>query len=78
MRKSQKVNFLLEKEVTEELQKLVPAGQRSKVVNLALKKELQRLKRKQATEKLLELRQQGRKINMAEIVEILRTTREKQ
>jgi hypothetical protein len=77
MAKSQRVNFLLDKEVTKELQTLVPAGQRSKVVNLAIKKELARIKRQTATEKLLKLRQEGPKLSLIEIVKSLKSDRER-
>lgn len=73
--KLKKMNFLLEEDVIQELQALIPRGKKSKVVNEALKKELLRLKRQKNTEKLLKLRRQGAKVKMSEIVESLRTDR---
>lgn len=51
-----KVNFILEDKVEEELRNSVPPRQRSKLVNEAIKKELLRLKRATATEKLFIIR----------------------
>jgi len=73
--KTVKLNFLLEAGVSRDLHAMVPAGQRSKVVNAAVKKELLRIKRRATTEKLLELRDKGPKVAMAEIVEALRADR---
>ena len=74
--KLKKMNFLLEEDVVQELQTLIPRGKKSKVVNEALKKELLRLKRQKNTERLLKLRQRGTKVKMSEIVESLKADRE--
>jgi hypothetical protein len=73
--KAVKLNFMLDSKVADELNAVVPAGQRSKVVNAAVKKELLRIKRRATAEKLAELRGQVPKISMAEIVEQLRADR---
>jgi hypothetical protein len=73
--KAVKLNFMLETAVADELNSVVPAGQRSKVVNAAVKKELLRIKRRATTEKLAELRGKAPKVSMAEIVEHLRADR---
>lgn len=73
--KAVKLNFLVEAGVSRELHELVPAGQRSKVVNAAIKRELLRLKRRMATEKLLELRAQGPGVTMDEIVAAINADR---
>lgn len=51
-----------------ELDKLVPAGKKSKVINEALRRELLRIKRRDVTEKLLALKAKGPKIPQEEIV----------
>ena len=53
---ARKLNFMISLDVAEELESLVPHGQRSKVVSEAIRKELVRYKRWQVTEKLLALR----------------------
>lgn len=50
---ARKLNFLIEEGVCRDLEKLVPAGKRSRVVNEALRKELELLRRKSAVEQLL-------------------------
>lgn len=50
---ARKLNFLIEEGVCKEMERLVPAGKRSKLVNDALRKELELLRRKSAVEQLL-------------------------
>jgi hypothetical protein len=50
---ARKLNFLIEEGVCRDLERLVPAGKRSKMVNEALRKELELLRRKSAVEQLL-------------------------
>ena len=38
---AKKINFMIEDEVRKELETLIPSGQRSRIVNEALKKELE-------------------------------------
>jgi hypothetical protein len=45
---ARKLNFLIEEGVCRDLERLVPAGKRSRMVNEALRKELERLRRKSA------------------------------
>jgi len=71
---SRKVNFMINDDVRKEFERLVPSGERSKVVNEALKKELNFIKRKRLTERLLLLRsKQGLSTN--EIVAALKKDR---
>ncbi len=49
-----KINFFVDEDIRKELEAMVTAGQKSKVINDALRKELLRIKREKATEKLLE------------------------
>jgi hypothetical protein len=50
---ARKLNFLIEESVCRDLESLVPAGKRSRLVNEALRKELELLRRKSAVEQLL-------------------------
>lgn len=50
---ARKLNFLIEEGVCRDMERLVPAGKRSKMVNEALRKELELLRRKSAVEQLL-------------------------
>ena len=73
--KVKRINFLLEEKLSKELDSLVPHGQRSRVVNEALKKELLKLKREKATEKLMKIRSKGHKVSIEEITEVLKKDR---
>lgn len=59
---SRKLNFMIDNDVADELEKLVPAGQRSKVVTQAIIHELALQRRKSITSRLLELRLQNPQI----------------
>jgi hypothetical protein len=59
---SRKLNFMIDNDVADELEKLVPAGQRSKVVTQAIIHELALQRRKSITSRLLELRLQSPQI----------------
>ena len=50
---ARKLNFLIEEEICREMERIVPTGKRSRVVNDALRKELELLRRKSAVEQLL-------------------------
>ena len=76
MRKtSRKPNFLIEEDISRDLDNLVPAGQRSKVVNAALRKELELIRRKIALEKLHSILSAGKRFSNHEIVEGLASDR---
>ena len=51
-----KINFFVEEDIRKVLDELVPDGQKSKVINEALRKELLRIKREKATGKLMALK----------------------
>jgi hypothetical protein len=73
---AKKVNFMINDDVRKEFERLVPSGERSKVANEALKKELNSIKRKRLTEILLLLRsKQG--LSTHEIVAALKKDRKK-
>ena len=71
---SKKVNFMINDAVRREFECLVPPGERSKVVNEALKKELISIKRKRLTERLLLLRS-GNILSTGEILGALKKDR---
>ena len=70
-----KINFFVEEDIRKELDALVPDGQKSKVINEALRKELLRIKREKATEKLMTLKLKGTLVSKKEIVEMLKKDR---
>ncbi|MBI5379630.1 MAG: hypothetical protein HZA23_05685 [Nitrospirae bacterium] len=70
-----KLNFFVEEGVRRELEKLVPAGQKSKIINEALRKELLRIKREKVTAKLLALRPREATFSKREIVAMLKRDR---
>lgn len=75
MSTAKKMLFVLDEEVKKELEDLIPAGQRSRVINEALRKELLLLKRKKATEELLDIASRTRAVSTKEIVAELRKER---
>jgi hypothetical protein len=72
---SRKLNFLIEETVCQDLEKLVPAGKRSKIVNEALRKELDAIRRRRAAEELLASSSKGKKLSNQQIVEKLANDR---
>ncbi|HLG29028.1 MAG TPA: hypothetical protein VI387_02355 [Candidatus Brocadiales bacterium] len=70
-----KLNFFIEEDIRRELDRMVPVGKKSKVINDALRKELLRIKRGEVTEKLLALKAKGPKIRQEELVEELKRDR---
>jgi Arc/MetJ-type ribon-helix-helix transcriptional regulator len=70
------MNFLIEKEVEREMERLVPAGKRSKVVNEALRRQLELMRRKSAASNLLSESAHGRKLSTEAIVAALSRDRE--
>jgi len=50
---SKKLNFLIDEDLCRELEMLIPAGKRSKVVNDALRKELESIRRGKAVDELV-------------------------
>jgi hypothetical protein len=70
-----KVNFILDEDVQAELNALVPARKRSRVVNEALRRELLRRRREVAHERLKEIRRKIEPMGEREIVEAVRRDR---
>lgn len=70
-----KLNFFIEEDIRKDLDSLIPLGQRSRVINDALRKELLRRKREQVTEKLMVLKAKGKRFTKDEIVDALKKSR---
>ncbi len=72
-----KANFFIEEDVRKEMEALVPAGSRTKVINEALRKELLRIKRGRVTERLMELKSKSTSVSPREIVQLLKKDRKR-
>jgi predicted transcriptional regulator len=70
-----KVNVVLDDDVKLELDRLVESGKRSRVINRALRSEIQRLRRRAASERLDELRAATRRVTSADLVKAIRRDR---
>ena len=68
-RNVKKLNFMIEEDIRRELEQLIPAGKRSMVVNDALRKELERIRRKSSIEKLLNSNLKGKRYSNSEIID---------
>ena len=74
---ARKMNFLIEKDVEQEMERLVPPGKRSRVVNEALRRQLELMRRKSAVGDLLsEPSRSYRTLSTAAIVDQLSRDRE--
>lgn len=76
-RSGRKLNFMIRNDVAQELETLVQPGQRSKLVNDAIMRELVQYRRNLQTEKLLELRNKNPKLSTDELLDALRHDRER-
>lgn len=74
-RSSRKMNFLIEETVCRDLTEMIPPGKRSQVVNEALRKELEHIRRRRAVQKLIESSAAMKKFSTREIVEGLTADR---
>jgi len=70
-----KVNIVLDDDVKRELEYLVEAGMRSRVINTALRKELDLIRRKGLSEQLDRLRSKTKPMSTKEIVRLIRRDR---
>jgi hypothetical protein len=77
-RLAKKLNFLIEEAICKDLEQLVPPGKRSQVVNDALRRELERIRRKKAVEELIMSNATMKRLSTAEIVEGLAQDRNSQ
>jgi len=73
---AKRVNFLIEESLSRELAELVPAGKRSQVVNEALRKELEIIRRKAAISRLVS-GSKNKRLSTREIVSALEKDRRK-
>ena len=74
---AKRINFLIEQSVSRELAELVPTGKRSQVVNEALRKELELIRRKKAVSLLVNATSKGKRLSTREIVTALEKDRSK-
>lgn len=72
---ARKLNFMIRNEIARDLEALVPPGERSKIVNEALARELLSIRRRRLTEKLRVLRDSGPSLTTKEIVAMLKKDR---
>ena len=70
-----KVNIVVDDDVKAELETLVEAGSRSRVINSALRKELMQIRRGILTSRLDQLRAKTKPISTKEIVQLIRKDR---
>jgi predicted transcriptional regulator len=70
-----KVNFVLDDDVKSELERLVETGMRSRIINKALRQELQSIRRQEASKRIDALRQKSKPVVSSEIVRLVRRDR---
>jgi hypothetical protein len=66
---------MIDERIARELEELVPPGKRSKVVGEAIVKELAAIRRRQLTERLMELRRKSPVATTEELVDAVRKDR---
>jgi Arc/MetJ-type ribon-helix-helix transcriptional regulator len=72
---SSKVNVVLDDDVKKELESLVEAGLRSRVINAALRKELALIRRRQLSDQLDQLRLKTKPMSTKAIIQSIRRDR---
>ena len=70
-----KVNIVLDKDIKEALESLVEKGDRSRVINEALRKELLNMRRRRLAKELEELRKKTKPVSTREISALIRRER---
>ena len=70
-----KVNIVLDDDVKRDLERLVESGMRSRVINRALRRELQMVRRLRASTRLDEVRSKGTPVSTSEILRLLHKDR---
>jgi predicted transcriptional regulator len=70
-----KVNFVLDDDVKSELERLEETGMRSRIINKALRQELQSIRRQEASKRIDALRQKSQPVVSSEIVRLVRRDR---
>jgi hypothetical protein len=71
---AKKINFMIDDDIRREFERLVPAGQRSRVVNEALRKELEMIRRARVVDQLISA-DKSRTFSNQKIVEALKKDR---
>jgi metal-responsive CopG/Arc/MetJ family transcriptional regulator len=66
---SKKLNFFIDGNLCREFETLVPAGKRSKVINNALRKELESIRREKAVKDLLSSSPANKRYSNREIID---------
>jgi len=74
---TRKLNFMIDNDVADDLEKYVPSGRRSKVVTQAIARELALQRRRNITDRLLELRMKSPKINSEKLLSELAEDRKR-
>jgi hypothetical protein len=72
---ARKLNFMIKGDIAREFESLVPAGERSRVVNEALARELLAIRRRMITSRLRAAREKGPALGTERIVAALRKDR---
>lgn len=72
---ARKLNFMIKSDIARDLEILVPAGERSRVVNEALARELLAIRRRAITSRLRAAREKGPVLGTEKIVAELRKDR---
>ena len=70
-----KVNVVLDDDVKADLERLVESGKRSRVINRALRREIQLMRRRAASARLDEIRTTTKPVSTADIVKLIRRDR---
>jgi Arc/MetJ-type ribon-helix-helix transcriptional regulator len=70
-----KVNIVLDDDVKADLDRLVESGRRSRVVNDALRREIQLMRRRAAAARLDDLRRATRRVATTDLVKLVRQDR---
>ena len=70
-----KVNIVLDNDVKAELESLIEAGLRSRVINTALRKELALIRRRRLSDRMDRLRAETKPVSTKEIVRLIRRDR---
>ena len=74
---TRKLNFMIDKDVADELEKYVPPGRRSKVVTRAIARELTLQRRRGILDRMLEFREKTPKITGEKLVSELAEDRKR-
>jgi hypothetical protein len=73
---AKKINISIDEDISRSLEKLVPSRKRQQVINEALRKELELIRRKKASEALLSNAKTGKKFSTSRIISVLNRDRE--